>query len=92
MYANKNANKMNQNYLSESSLICVINKRKERVGSIVLVLEHLPSKWEALGLIPNMKKKKKEEKFIYFTVLGLELRAFILSHSTSPIFVKGFLR
>jgi hypothetical protein len=23
-------------------------------------------------------------------VLGLELRAFILSHSTSPIFVKGF--
>jgi hypothetical protein len=24
--------------------------------------------------------------------LGLELRAFTLSHSTSPIFVKGFLR
>jgi hypothetical protein len=27
-----------------------------------------------------------------FMVLGLELRAFTLSHSTSPIFVKGFLR
>jgi hypothetical protein len=25
-----------------------------------------------------------------FAVLGLELRAFTLSHSTSPIFVKGF--
>jgi hypothetical protein len=25
-------------------------------------------------------------------VLGLELRVFTLSHSTSPIFVKGFLR
>jgi hypothetical protein len=25
-------------------------------------------------------------------VLGLELRAFTLSHSTSPVFVKGFLR
>jgi hypothetical protein len=25
-----------------------------------------------------------------FVVLGFELRAFILSHSTSPIFVKGF--
>jgi hypothetical protein len=25
-------------------------------------------------------------------VLGFELRAFILSHSTSPIFVKGFSR
>jgi hypothetical protein len=24
--------------------------------------------------------------------VGLELRAFTLSHSTSPIFVKGFLR
>jgi hypothetical protein len=70
MYANKNANKMNQNYLSESSLICVINKRKERVGSIVLVLEHLPSKWEALGLIPNMKKKKKGRKIYLFYSTG----------------------
>jgi hypothetical protein len=30
--------------------------------------------------------------FSFFAVLGLELRAFTLSHSTSPIFVKGFLR
>jgi hypothetical protein len=28
----------------------------------------------------------------FFSVLGLELRGFTLSHSTSPIFVKGFLR
>jgi hypothetical protein len=28
----------------------------------------------------------------FFSVLGLELRAFTLSHSTSPIFVKGFSR
>jgi hypothetical protein len=27
-----------------------------------------------------------------FVVLGLELRAFTLSHSTSPIFVKGFFQ
>jgi hypothetical protein len=27
-----------------------------------------------------------------FVVLGLKLRGFTLSHSTSPIFVKGFLR
>jgi hypothetical protein len=30
--------------------------------------------------------------FFFFVVLGLELRAFTLSHSTSPIFVKGFSR
>jgi hypothetical protein len=30
--------------------------------------------------------------FLYFLVLGLELRAYTLSHSTSPIFVKGFSR
>jgi hypothetical protein len=28
----------------------------------------------------------------FFAVLGLELRAFTLSHSTSPIFVKRFSR
>jgi hypothetical protein len=28
--------------------------------------------------------------FIFFAVLGLELRAFTLSHSTSPSFVMGF--
>jgi hypothetical protein len=30
--------------------------------------------------------------FLFFAVLGLELRAFILSHSTSPFSVMGFLR
>jgi hypothetical protein len=30
--------------------------------------------------------------FCFLEVLGLELRAFTLSHSTSPIFVKDFLR
>jgi hypothetical protein len=30
--------------------------------------------------------------FFFFVVLGLELKAFTLSHSASPIFVKGFLR
>jgi hypothetical protein len=29
---------------------------------------------------------------LLFAVLGLELGAFTLSHSTSPIFVKGFSR
>jgi hypothetical protein len=28
--------------------------------------------------------------FCFSAILGLELRAFSLSHSTSPIFVKGF--
>jgi hypothetical protein len=30
--------------------------------------------------------------FFFFLVLGLELRAFTLSHSTSPIHMKGFSR
>jgi hypothetical protein len=30
--------------------------------------------------------------FFFLAVLGLELRAFTLSHSTSPFFVKGFSR
>jgi hypothetical protein len=34
----------------------------------------------------------KEIFFFFFAVLGLELRAFTLSLSTSPIFVKGFSR
>jgi hypothetical protein len=29
---------------------------------------------------------------LFFVVLGFELRAFTLSHSTSPIFVMGFSR
>jgi hypothetical protein len=31
-------------------------------------------------------------EILFFVVLGLELRAFTLSQSTNPIFVKGFLR
>jgi ABC-type uncharacterized transport system permease subunit len=30
--------------------------------------------------------------FFFLAVLGFELRAFTLNHSTSPIFVKGFSR
>jgi hypothetical protein len=30
--------------------------------------------------------------YFFFVVLGLELGAFTLNHSTSPIFVKGFSR
>jgi hypothetical protein len=28
--------------------------------------------------------------FFFFAVLGLELRAYTLSHSTSPVFLMGF--
>jgi hypothetical protein len=31
-------------------------------------------------------------KLLFFVVLEIELRAFTLNHSTSPIFVKGFSR
>jgi hypothetical protein len=30
--------------------------------------------------------------FFFFAELGLELRAFTLSHTTTPIFVKDFSR
>jgi hypothetical protein len=30
--------------------------------------------------------------FFFFSVLGFELRAYTLSHFTSPIFVKGFFK
>jgi hypothetical protein len=30
--------------------------------------------------------------FFFFAVLGLELNTFTFSHSSSPIFVKGFSR
>jgi hypothetical protein len=29
---------------------------------------------------------------LFYEILGLELRAYTLSHSTSPFFVKGFFR
>jgi hypothetical protein len=31
-----------------------------------------------------------KREFFFFSVLGLELRAYTLSHSTSPFFVRGF--
>jgi hypothetical protein len=34
----------------------------------------------------------KKDILIIFVALGIELRAFTFSHSTNPIFVKGFLR
>jgi hypothetical protein len=42
----------------------------------------------------NLKNTKLHTFFLllFFAVLGLELRAYTLSHSTSPIFVKGFSR
>jgi hypothetical protein len=30
--------------------------------------------------------------FFFLAILGFELKAYILNHPTSPIFVKGFLR
>jgi hypothetical protein len=41
------------------------------------------------GLIPD---STVTSLFLFFSLLGLELRAFILSYSTSSIFVKGVLR
>jgi hypothetical protein len=46
----------------------------------------------------DVSQKTKKQSFLFthffflFAVLGLELRAFTLSHSTSPIFVEVFLR
>jgi hypothetical protein len=59
----------------------------------------LLSKYKALNSNPSNYHQKKKFKysrsflvFGFFLVVELELRAFTLSHSTSPIFVKGFLR
>jgi hypothetical protein len=43
--------------------------------------------WSGRGLLSGGKTF-----FFFLVVLGLELRTFTLSHSTSPIFVKGFSR
>jgi hypothetical protein len=40
----------------------------------------------------NNKIKKNLNTWVLFVILGLKLRAFTLSHNTSPIFGKGFLR
>jgi hypothetical protein len=52
--------------------------------------ENEPAAWKILDCVPSTIPA-----LIYvfiFVVLGLELRAFTLSHFTNPIFVKGFLR
>jgi hypothetical protein len=36
------------------------------------------------------KKYGNKIRFFFFVVLEFELRAYTLSHSTSPFFVKGF--
>jgi hypothetical protein len=46
---------------------------------MVQVVEHLPSKHEAQSSIPNSIIDN------FFVVLGFELRAYTLSHSTSPL-------
>jgi hypothetical protein len=46
----------------------------------------LPDTDVILNLSSEMNKT-----FFFFAVLGFELRAYTLSHSTSPFFVKGFL-
>jgi hypothetical protein len=53
--------------------------------------------------LPQKEKEKRKKRcpellpffadiasFFFFLVLGLELRAYTLSHATSSIFVKGF--
>jgi hypothetical protein len=35
-------------------------KNNDRTGGIAQVVEHLPSRCEALGLIPSTKKKEKD--------------------------------
>jgi hypothetical protein len=38
-----------------------------------------------------MSHPAQSREDFFFVVLGLELRAYTLSHSTSPFFVKGFI-
>jgi hypothetical protein len=52
--------------------------------------------YKDLSNLPSVKISNQAEVifclcfFIYFAVLGLELKAYTLSHSTSPFFVMGF--
>jgi hypothetical protein len=52
-------------------------------GKTAALFSNLPPPTPILG---------KNKFFFFFSVLKLQLRAFTLSHSTSPIFVKGFSR
>jgi hypothetical protein len=53
-----------------------------------LVIFELGSEWWERARLAEIYFKN----IFFFLVLGLELRAYTLSHSTSPIFVKGLLR
>jgi hypothetical protein len=68
------------------------------------VVEHLPSKCEAISSDPNTLKEPTQPKKIdypgrpnliigkfFFVVLGFELRTNALSHSTSPFICVGFV-
>jgi hypothetical protein len=57
-----------------------------RAGSVAQMVEHhLPSKWQVWGpeFKPQYCKKKKMHRHFFGAVLRFELRAHILSHSTS---------
>jgi hypothetical protein len=77
------------------------NKLKsKRTGSMVQVVEHLPDKYEALTSKHSTKKRKNKSlgekikmkiSFLFFLVLGFELRAYTLSYSLhQPYFCEGF--
>jgi hypothetical protein len=64
-----------------------------------LVVWPLPSKHKALSSNSSIVKRKNKTKikskneartFFFFLVLGLELRAYTLSHSAITFFVTGF--
>jgi uncharacterized protein YpiB (UPF0302 family) len=50
------------------------------------VVEHRPSKHEVLSSNPNTIKKKERKK------KTKKLKAYMLSHSTGPFFMKGFFQ
>jgi hypothetical protein len=67
-----------------------------RLGWIPAILKKQTNKQKnqtplTFGRLQGLSKSFiKNSFFFFFAVLGLELRAFTLSHSTSPIFVIRF--
>jgi hypothetical protein len=57
-----------------------------------MVSKHKRPKQNSMNLdtFPESSSHMPRDSLLFFKVLGFELRAFTLSHSTSPIFVKGF--
>jgi hypothetical protein len=43
-------------------------------------------------ILATQEAEIRKITFFFFAVPRLELKAYTLSHSTSPVFVKGFLR